>query len=209
MEHALIALINFMKIFDVVPNTAEKEAIMRFVKLTKVAKRTQLVAVGEVSDKLYFVVKGCIRQYYPINKGGENLTEITSFLFTENIFCTMFESFYTQQPSKQILETLEDCELLELSFEDYQTLLAQYPAIFCRLTANAVIERYINMHRMFSRFILESPEERYENFIKNHRELANRISQKVLASFIGISDKSLSRIKKRSQDREKQAKKGN
>jgi len=157
----------------------------------QVPKRFKLVEEGKVARELYFINRGIIRLYY--NKEGE---EITGFIFKENLFATSYDSFLEQSPSIQILETLEDCDLLVISFERLQQLYEQLPKMNI-LTRKVAEQRIINAQKIVSSFVLDSPEERYRKFEEQHKDLLQRVPQHIIVSFLGITPVSLSRIRKR------------
>lgn len=176
---------------------AETESLLlQFLTLQVVPRRTKLITVGQIPDAFYFILKGCVRKYF-FKKDSYESTEITSLFFIENDFFSVFDGFFKQKPSLQVLESIEPCRLLSISYANYQNLLAIKPLFFNELTARFMIEQYANMKDVHSTFLLHNPEERYENFIQNSPHLSNRISQKYLAGYLGVSEKSLSRIKKR------------
>jgi len=175
----------------------ETESLLtQLLTLQVVPRRTKIITVGQVPNAIYFVLKGCVRKYFFKNDSFEP-TEVNSLFFIENDFFSIFDCFFKQQPSLQVLESVEPCRLLSLSYENYRKLLTAKPLFFNELTARFMIEQYANMKDVHSTFLLLNPEERYENFIQNSPHLSNRISQKYLAGYLGVSEKSLSRIKKR------------
>jgi CRP/FNR family transcriptional regulator, anaerobic regulatory protein len=91
---------------------------------------------------------------------------------------------------------LEECELLYIDFNGLEKLCDAVPKmhIFIRKIAE---ERFINAQQILSSFILDNPQERYRKFEARHKDLLQRVPQHILASFIGITPVSLSRIRKR------------
>jgi CRP-like cAMP-binding protein len=154
-------------------------------------KKFRLVKEGEVSREIYYIKKGIVRYFY--NKDGE---EITGFIFTENLFASSYESFLRQTPSIQVLETMEDCELLVINFDSLQKLYTEVPKINV-LTRVIAEQRFLNAQQILSSFILDTPEERYLKFSKRHPEILQRVPQHIIASFLGITPVSLSRIRNR------------
>jgi CRP-like cAMP-binding protein len=157
----------------------------------QVPKKFKLVEEGKVSNEIYFINKGLIRFYY--NKDGE---DITGFIFTENLFASSYESFLRKSPSTQILETIEDCELLVLTYDGLQELYEKVPQIniFTRKIAE---QRFLNAQQVLSSYILDSPEERYQKFLKQYPNIIQRVPLNIIASYLGITPVSLSRIRKR------------
>ncbi len=159
-------------------------------------KKMRLIDYGQVCKELYFINEGIIRLFYP--KDGE---EITGYLFRENLFSSSYDSFLTQTPSMQILETLEDCKLLVITKDNLDQLYKKMPSmhVFTRKMAE---QRFINAQRILSSFILESPEERYNKFAAENKDLLQRVPQHYIASFLGVTPVSLSRIRKRLSEKD-------
>jgi CRP-like cAMP-binding protein len=157
----------------------------------QVPKKFTLVKEGEIAREIYFINQGLLRLYY--SKEGE---EITAFIFREGLFASSYDSFLQQSPGIQSLETLEDCDLLVLSFDRLQELYEKLPKMNI-LTRKVAEQRFINAQRILSSFILDSPEDRYRKFEEQNKDLLQRVPQHIIASFLGITPVSLSRIRKR------------
>jgi CRP-like cAMP-binding protein len=159
----------------------------------QIPKKFKLVSVGDVASELYFINKGLIRLYY--TKGAE---EITGFIFKENLFASSYDSFLRRAPGIQTLESLEECELLVIPHDKLEELYHTLPKVNI-LTRKIAEQRFINCQQVFSSFLLESPEERYKRFEHQHKDLLQRVPQNIIASYLGITPVSLSRIRKRMQ----------
>ena len=182
-------LATFNKFF---PLTNEELAIItKNAQLVKIRKKTRILNLGETCRDMYFVISGCLRLFY---QKDEN--EINCFFFHEGLFCTAFGSFMMQRPSNQIMETIEDCICLKITFNELQNLYTELPKMNI-LVRRIVEERYTNAHDMISSFVLDNPEERYLKFQQRYPKLINRIPHYHIASYIGITPKSLSRLKTR------------
>lgn len=155
------------------------------------AKQT-LSHLGKIEDKLYFVIKGILRLYCLDTRQDEK----TIFLFSENHFASCYHSFLTRTPSAQALETLEDCTLLSICKKDFDQMHLSVPKmnIVTRMIAD---QRFINGQNIFMGHITRTPEERYLEFEKQHGNLMLRVPQNIIASFLGVTPVSLSRIRKR------------
>jgi CRP-like cAMP-binding protein len=174
----------------------EKQILEEAFAFKQVPKNFLLVREGQVARELYFINKGLMRLFY--EKEGEY---ITGFIFRENLFASSYESFLQQSPSIQHLETLEDCELLALSKEKMDELYEHIPS-FNVLTRKIAEQRFINAQKILSSFLLDSPEERYIKFAEEHGDLLLRLPHHIIASYLGITPVSLSRIRKRVQEKE-------
>ncbi|MFC4871790.1 Crp/Fnr family transcriptional regulator [Negadavirga shengliensis] len=171
----------------------ERKILEEAFVFRQVPKKFKLAEEGKVAKELYFINKGLLRLFY--SKEGD---EITAFIFQEGLFAASYDSFLSENPSIQSLETLEDCELLVVAKEEMEELYRRLPAMNT-ITRKIAEQRFINAQRLLSSFILETPEERYRKFETDHKDLLQRVPQHYIASFLGITPVSLSRIRKRLQ----------
>jgi CRP-like cAMP-binding protein len=106
------------------------------------------------------------------------------------------ESFFSQVPGTQIIETLEECELLVLTHSSLEQLYADVPKmnIFVR---KILEQRMAFAQKVVASLIINKPQDRYSSYQQLHPDLENRIPQHILASYMGITPVSLSRIRKR------------
>lgn len=174
----------------------ERQLIEDAFTFRQVPKNFLLVRDGQVARELFFINKGLLRLYY--QKDGEY---ITGFIFRENLFASSYDSFLQRSPSIQLLDTLEDCELLSLTKDKMDELYEQVPK-FNILTRKIAEQRFINAQQILSSFLLDTPEERYLKFIEKNGDLLLRVPHHMLASFLGITPVSLSRIRKRVQEKQ-------
>jgi CRP-like cAMP-binding protein len=169
----------------------EVDRINELFKEKQIKKGDFFLTDGQVCKQVGFIIKGLIRYY--INHNGEDKTYAFG---QENNFICNYESFLPQTPSTKIIQALEDCEMLVISFADLQTF---YKSIahgerFGRLVIGQV---FIELLQDLSSFYTDTPEYRYETFLKKHPDLQQRISQYHIASYVGVKPQSLSRIRKR------------
>lgn len=170
---------------------AEIEAISKRFEIRHIKKKTNLLAAGCIAREVYFIINGCMRLYY--EKEGE---DISAYFFTEGMFAGAYDSFTSRQPSRHSIETLEDCDVLALSYGDSQDLYSEVPRMN-EFVRKVLEERFISLHELYTSLIMDSPEERYLNLLKHRPDLLNRIPQHQIATFLGITKVSLSRIKNR------------
>lgn len=169
----------------------EKRIIENHFTIRHVPKGFTLIKENSIARELYFINKGLLRLFY--TKDGE---DITAFIFKENLFTSSYESFLKQSPGIQTLETLENSELLVISYTDLNKLYELVPAM--NILARKIAEqRFINAQMILSSYILDSPEERYKKFEAAHGDLLLRVPHYMIASFLGITPVSLSRIRRR------------
>lgn len=153
--------------------------------------KTILLRGNEVAHEVYFILRGCMRLYY--EKEGE---DVSAYFFTENMFAGAYVSFISQQPSRLFMETIEDCEVISISHVNFKKLFVEFPRM-TELMMKILEERFVSIHELFTSHILDSPEERYLNLMKERPDLLNRIPQHHIATFLGITSVSLSRIRSR------------
>lgn len=121
---------------------------------------------------------------------------ISAYFFTEKMFAGAYDSFISQKPSKHHIETIEDSEVLSISYKEFQQLLKYNPK-FNELVRKILEERFLALHDLFTSQILDSPEERYIKLQKERPDLINRIPQHQIATYLGVTPVSLSRIRNR------------
>lgn len=153
-------------------------------------KGTLLISEGEIAKECYFVVEGCVSSYYL--KNGE--IKVTDF-FTEKQPITPV-SYITKQPSEYYIECIEDCVISISTTESNRELMRNVPRL-AQLGGTVMQDQLVNQRMKHDELVKLSPEERYRNLQKTSSELLNRIPQYLIASYLGIKPESLSRIRKR------------
>lgn len=157
----------------------------------QISKKHDLLLPGKISREIYFIEKGCLQLYY--DKNGE---DATIFIAVENMFIGAFASFLSRRPSEQGLRALEDCELLVLTHTALEELYLTLPKMNI-IVRKLLEQRFLHAQSLVSSFVLNNPEERYLQMLRRRPELLQRVPQHVLATFLGITPVSLSRIRKR------------
>lgn len=170
----------------------EKLIVQEHLIVRDIPKQHILVDLGDISREVYFINRGCLRFYYLTDDGKE----ITGFIFQEGMFAGSHESFFSQIPSVQVVESLEACELLVLSYDGLHHLFEEVPKMNV-LMRKLLTQRMANAQKVLASLIMNKPEQRYASMLELQPELVNRIPQQVLATYLGITPVSLSRIRKR------------
>lgn len=160
-------------------------------EIIAVPAKTILLEAGRTADKLFVVRSGCIRQWY--NANGK---DVTCQFFFEDTLVLSVESFINSVPSEYTLETMLPSEIYVIKGEDIQEWLRNNPEAMADM-AKFALERMIHYSKLFLSRIKETPQERYDALVKEHPEIISRIPQHHIATYLGISPVSLSRIRGR------------
>jgi CRP-like cAMP-binding protein len=153
-----------------------------------VPRKTVLLREGEISQQIFFVEQGALRLWS--NNNGEDIT--LRFCF-ENEAAS---SFLGNEPSIFTIESLEKSTLMVLKIEDFKMMLDEMPEYkdgFIKL----LTRRVSDYAKLFLSRITKSPEERYIDLMKNNPEILLRVPQHYIATYLGITPVSLSRIRNR------------
>jgi CRP-like cAMP-binding protein len=185
------ALVQFLKKKAMLSN-AEIEELVKYMNVRTLQKGSILLKQGEVSTKCYLVLNGCIRQYSCMEDGRE----ITHNFFTEEQAVVMINSYMQGKPSEYFLSCLETSTLLVGELASEEGMYDKFPKL--REITRIILESNLGEAQdEHARFISSTPEERYRMILKERPGLINRVPQHQLASYLGITPESLSRIKKR------------
>jgi len=169
----------------------EKNMIRHGTDVQLIKKGTILLKEGEIPRDNYFVIVGCIRQYYLLD--GE---EKTSNFFTENEWILPFTGVEQNGVSKYYLECLEDTHLVIANDEQGNDFLDEFPKF--RKTSQSILEKVIvRQQNELAKYINQTPEQRYIDLQGKRPDLISRVPQYHIASYIGVKPESLSRIRKR------------
>lgn len=170
----------------------EKAKIEDFFIPLEVKKGEMLLKAEEICEKEFFVNEGCLKSHYTDTQGQE---VVLSFAI-ENWWAGDIESFHQKIPSKMCIEALENSILQTISLEEKNRLLVEIPQL--ERAYRIIVQRHLQSYqeRLYSVFTL-SAQERYEFFMKKYPKIALRVPQYSIASFLGISPESLSRIRKK------------
>lgn len=167
----------------------EYELLISKAKLIEVNKNEQLLFANKAAEKIFFIKSGILRSYRIIEG-----VDITHHFFLENGFATDYESFLTRKHGDVYLETITDAVLYEFNrstlfsfFEDF----SKFEKIRTVIAENA----YLKMVERLKDFQTKDLKERYLNLIDKNSKLFNLVSQKHIASYLGVAPQSLSRIK--------------
>jgi len=172
-------------------NTEEWDRFSHLFKRREISAKTTLLKEGQVSKTAYYIEKGCIRSWF--NNNGK---DITFQFFFEGEGVSSVESFMTGQPSLFSLESIEPCTIQYISKKDFQFMLDNSTIIKNEVEEN-IFRRLIFYQHLFLSRIRDTPQQRYQELVSQRPEILQRIPQHYIASYLGITPVSLSRIRNR------------
>jgi CRP-like cAMP-binding protein len=168
----------------------EISEVVKYFKHIEATKDEVLAEDNEVCRYLYFIIKGCVKAYFIDSKGQETIR----FVAFENNFISSIYSFIKQTPSNEYICTVESSELLAISYTDFKLALST-SVLFKDFYIKMLEGTYLNNHWRIETFLRLDAKQRYEYLLDNNKMLVQRLSNKNLSSFLGITQESLSRIK--------------
>ncbi|HLT52929.1 MAG TPA: Crp/Fnr family transcriptional regulator [Flavobacteriaceae bacterium] len=157
----------------------------------EVPAKTILLEEGNVSRTMFFIEKGCLRTW--INNNGKDIT--TQFFF-EGDGVSSIESFMTNKPSLYTIESIEPCIIQTITQKDFQETLKNSPELRDNVTEHLFM-RLLKSQQLFFSYLKNSPQERYQELVKQYPHIVQRVPQHYIASYLGITSVSLSRIRNR------------
>ncbi len=190
MKEAKKALGKFLSKFDTF-SVDEINAIVEQTQVESFKKGEVLLREGQVCDKCYFILSGCVRQYQLLD--GE---EKTTAFFMEEQAAVLYHSYMERKPSQYYLSCVEDSIMLTGTHAKEQELHQKYPKL-TYLIQTLMPHDFSKIQKRLSSLIKHSPEERYLMLLEDQPELLNRVPLYQLASYIGVTPESFSRIRKR------------
>lgn len=183
------------KIIDYIKNivTITEDEALQFstsFKEIKIKRRQFIIQPGFVAKCRYFVVHGAMRAYVIDNDGQEHTIQLA----IEDWWISDYNSYMFQQPATMFVTALEDCILLQISFEDEQKLksIDHKFETFFRTTAERAAAF---MQRRIISNLTQSAEERYDLFLEKYPKMAFRFPQYIIASYLGMTTQFLSKIR--------------
>ena len=189
---------NFQALFDYVQKLSgkmlsmdDKEILVAHFKPKKIRKRQYFLQEGDVCKYIGFIVKGSARTFTVDEKGHENVLKLS----LENWWLADFESFYLLTPSRFNIEALEDLEVLQSTNAQIEEHLKDIPAFSAMqnvISQNYTIATQKRMQAAFS----YTAEERYADLVAHYPQFLKRFPQNMIASYLGLSPETLSRIRK-------------
>ncbi len=169
-----------------------KNALNGIIKLEYFDANTILTEPCNTSDTVYFLNSGIARVYYHTDTD----TTVTARFICEGEFAAIAMTLFLRSPSNDYIETLEYCQISTVQFGDFQKLSLLFPelntCLFC------IYQEYLIRYEKELRFFrCHNNETRYNRFLEIHPRLGNRVKLKHVASFLGMTQQHLSRLRNR------------
>jgi len=170
----------------------EFEYIASHFEKKKLRKHAYLVREGDLVNNEYFVVKGCLKAYvYDEEKVKEYIFQFA----VEDWWITDREAIIKGTKATINIDCLEDCELLSITKANRDKLCAEMPKFKDYLFIK-VSNGYVSLQKRVLTLIRNNARERYDLFIKQYPHLPQRIPKTLIASYLGVSRETLSRLSK-------------
>ncbi|HZE86158.1 MAG TPA: Crp/Fnr family transcriptional regulator [Puia sp.] len=168
-----------------------REHLYSVVKTTDVRRRERLLKIGEVCTHIHFIEKGLFRCYYESDSG-----EVCAWFMKEGDVIVSVGSFFSQAPSYQAILAMEESIVHSITYEELQRIYKRFPEF--NLIGRLITEKYYDLceDRLYS-LRMKKAAERYHYFLEGQPEMARRIPATYIASYLGITRETLSRIKKK------------
>jgi CRP-like cAMP-binding protein len=182
-------IIKYYKIPELTPK--DWLLLIPICSFRKIRKGDNFIKSGQVSEELAFILNGSFRYFYE----KEDVEKTAYFVFSNEIMAS-FEGILEKKSSKTTIQALVDSEIFVIDYSRMRKMYTQFPKF--EQIGRLIGEHYILMlHNQLSSFLLDTPEERYLKLVQNTPDLLNKVPLQYIASYIGVTPVSLSRIRKR------------
>lgn len=171
-------------------NDASIDTICSYFRLISTKRNEILLNSDEIAKEYYFVNKGCIRLFTYSKDGSES----SRYFAFQGSFVSALPSFIDQQPAEEYLQTLEKSELLSISRTDFYNLVQEIPQ-FAKIYTEILETGFITAQKRIYGFQGFDALEKVKWVIKYQPQLLQKVSNKMVASYLGIAPSTLSRIK--------------
>jgi len=170
-------------------SSQSRDPFLNAWKYWSVPKEHCLLREHTISDYIYFIQKGVARIYY-----YKNDKEITEWIAMDGQFFLSITSFFERKPSYLIIQTIEPSEVYGIHHNDFMTLAEQYHDVERLLRKMVTASLILSQVRMDS-IQFETAHQRYDRLLKNSPQIIQRVPLSFIASFLGVTLETLSRIR--------------
>jgi CRP-like cAMP-binding protein len=169
---------------------ALSQQISAYLKVEKLPKKHLLVRQGEVSRKIYFIARGFSRSFFHDREGREHTLRFSGKM---DLLVSVY-SFYTLEPACESIELLEDSTLISMTWDQLQSIYGEYPEF--NYHGRILTERYYVQSELRAVIIrTKKLQDRYQLFLKHFPTVIKRAPLGQIASFLNITQETLSRIR--------------
>lgn len=178
---------------SICPLTADEKSLMRkYFSIEHFDKKALFSEKGRTSRKIGFVLEGIFKVVRTTSSGDYYIP----YFLDEGHFVVDIESFSSQQPSEEYIEAITSATVVSFSYDTFlffEKEVKDFTRIFSVLKEKALVEK----NRLKSEMLVESAEVRYKKLLERHPQIILRVAQNEIASYLGISQFTLSRVKSR------------
>lgn len=171
-------------------STTELEHLRAHCKVKQFKKNEIIIQEGEVPNNIYYVVDGCVRLFY--NADGKDRT---AFFYNEGDFILTFRNLKYSIPTQKNYATVKDTVLVQINKIAVKNLV-NLSENFKKIIRDFKEQELIKTHKLIEQFITLSAQKRFEKLLKTNSKLFLQVPQQYIASYVGVSPETLSRIKK-------------
>lgn len=191
MSKETIPLVEYFKSY--IPLSKKEIEVLneRFVE-RRIKRKQFILKENEVCQYYTFVVSGCLKMYNIDGNGEEHNLQFAA----ENDWIVDIDSFHNKKPSQLYIAALETSTVLQIEKNDLWYLYTYYPK-FDRNFRVIIEQKFIELQNRVLQNISGTGEEKYEFFLKHYSQLANRLPNTQIASYLGITPQFLSKIRQR------------
>ena len=172
-------------------NTQELSLIRSYFYEEKLSKNDFFTKSGKICDRLSIVRSGILRIYALTDS-----KEITQWLSTENFLVTEVMGFFYEQPNRWNIQAFTDVELLTISKANYRQLCQEFPK-WNEIEKRFIVKCFAMLEDRVFTHLSMTAEERYERYFQQNKELFNQVPLQYIASVLGMTSETFSRIRKR------------
>lgn len=173
-------------------NSAQLEEVLSQFQHIAVKRDTQLLRQGDVCKHVYFVATGCLQ----VSSLDQNHKETTRDIVIENYWCSELASFSGQIPAVENITAIEDSNLLAINRSNFHKLMSSVPQ-FEKFYTQLLEASYAHSVHRINAIMALSAAEKIEWLAKNQPHLIERVSSKMIASYLGITQETYSRLKRK------------